>query len=175
MIVFWDLTSRLEEAIMVVFWCWWWRHDRIASRKREQMTLSARTSFSCFLRWTTSLSVKPFTQGLPKQKKVDTFIYIIRPRVVHPVLWMVRFWRSCLFCDACGWVVLTTEWNEWTNRRSHRHSPLLTPSLSLISPKGFTRLYFAKQQTTTNQSFFCVKNSVVFTDRPVRLSCKSHA
>ena len=53
-------------------------------------------------------------QGLPKQKIVDTFIYIIRPRVAFPVLGMVRFRRRSSFCDAYGWVVLTTQWNEWT-------------------------------------------------------------
>ena len=50
-----------------------------------------------------------FKQGLPKQKKVDTFLYIIRPRVAYPVLEMVRFRRSSSFCDSCGWVVLTTD------------------------------------------------------------------
>ena len=51
-------------------------------------------------------------QGLPKQKKVDTFIYIIRLRVAYPVLGMVRFRRSTSFCDGRGWVVLTTDYDE---------------------------------------------------------------
>ena len=38
-------------------------------------------------------------QGLPKQKKVDTFIYIIRPGVVYSSLEMVRFRRSNSFCE----------------------------------------------------------------------------
>mgnify|MGYP004689893351 CR=1 FL=1 len=67
---------------------------------------------------------------------------------------MVRFRRSTSFCDACGWVVLTTDWNEWTAVQTSFLPS--TPSLLHVSYKRLYKAFSPKQPNNQNkkQSIF---------------------
>ena len=66
---------------------------------------------------------------------------------------MVRFRRSSSFCDAYGWVVLTTQWNEWT--AIHISFLRSWPTLLLVSPnralQGFLNLINEHNKNQNNQ------------------------
>ena len=124
-------------------------------RARKEKNGASRSPFSILRHiisplWKTSSN----SQGLPKQKKVDTFIYIIRPRVVDSRLETVRFRRSSSFCEGL-WLGRFDHWMNWTNRWSHRHSHLLTPSRDPhVSYEGFTRLSVPNQTTKNKNNQF---------------------
>ena len=107
---------------------------------------------------------------------MDTFIYIIRPRVVHPVLGNGEVSKKhfVLWCLWLGRFDHSMKWPRPETRFTPALSPL-DPSSSSCLLERLDKACFPTQPNKTQNNQFLSEDFVVFTAGQVRLSFKSHA